>query len=129
MTHVYQGVDIVEIGKFREILMRHEDFLEDVFTFPEREYCQARKDPHLHLAGHFAAKESYVKALGTGLAGIGIPHALREIEITHTTSGRPRLAVSGWVAKLAQKRRIRQATVSISHAANYAIAAVILVGE
>jgi holo-[acyl-carrier protein] synthase len=129
MSRVYQGVDIVEIGKFREILTRHEDFLTEVFTPREREYCRARRDPQVHLAGHFAAKESYLKALGTGLSGIGVAPALSEIEITHSGSGRPRLAVSGWVARLTERRGIRQSTVSISHAARYAIAAVILVGE
>jgi holo-[acyl-carrier protein] synthase len=129
MTRVYLGVDIVEIDKFGEILTRHEDFLTDVFTPKEREYCQARRDPQVHLAGHFAAKESYLKALGTGLSGIGVAPALGEIEITHQRSGRPRIAVSGWVARLTERRGIRQSTVSISHAAHYAIAAVVLVGE
>lgn len=129
MTRVYQGVDIVEIGKFREILARHEAFLTDAFTPREREYCGTRACPHVHLAGHFAAKESYLKALGTGLSGIGIPHALSEVEITHAASGGPRLSVSGWVARLAEKRRVRHASVSISHSGDYAVAAVVLVGE
>jgi holo-[acyl-carrier protein] synthase len=129
MTLVYQGVDIVEIDKFREILARHEAFLTDVFTSREREYCGSRPSPHVHLAGHFAAKESYLKALGTGLSGIGMPHALREVEISHAASGGPRLLVSGWVARLAEKRRVRQASVSISHSGDYAVAAVVLVGE
>jgi len=129
MTQVYQGVDIVEIGKFREILTRHEAFLTDVFTPGEREYCRSRACPHVHLAGHFAAKESYLKALGTGLSGVGIPHALSEVEVSHAASGGPRLSVSGWVAKLAAKRRVRQTSVSISHSGDYAIAAVVLVGE
>jgi len=37
--------------------------------------------PSLHFADRFAAKESYLKALGTGFQGTGIDHIFQEIEI------------------------------------------------
>jgi holo-[acyl-carrier protein] synthase len=101
----------------------------DIFTEQERAYCQSMKDPYLHFAGRFAAKESYLKALGTGLSGSGVDHMFQEIEVAATASGRPEITVSGWTEKMAKRKKIRQTSVSISHAAHYAVATVILVGN
>ena len=129
MTRIQQGVDIVEISKFKDILLRHSQFVIDMFTEQERLYCQSRRDPYPHLAGRFAAKESYLKALGTGLWGRGIDHIFQEIEIIPEASGKPRISVSGWAAKVAKRRKIRQCSVSISHTSDYAVATVLLIGN
>ncbi len=124
---IRQGIDIVEVGKFRNVMERHAAFVGEIFTEQEQEYCLSRKDPQLHFAGRFAAKESYLKALGTGFSGSGIDHAFREIEVLPDRSGRPGIRVTGWISKLAQRRRIDQCSVSISHSGTYAVASVILV--
>jgi holo-[acyl-carrier protein] synthase len=129
MTRIHQGIDIVEISKFKDILLRNSRFVADIFTERERQYCQSRRDPTLHFAGRFAAKESFLKALGTGISGQGIDHAFQEIEVLPAASGKPRISVSGWAAKIAKKKKIRQSSVSISHASSYAVAAVILIGN
>jgi holo-[acyl-carrier protein] synthase len=129
MIRIYQGVDIVELAKFRQIASRNHRFVTDIFTEQERAYCQSMKDPYLHFAGRFAAKESYLKALGTGLSGSGVDHMFQEIEVAATASGRPEITVSGWTEKMAKRKKIRQTSVSISHAAHYAVATVILVGN
>ena len=129
MMTIYQGVDLVEIVKFREIAFRHERFLADIFTEPERAYCDAKKDPPIHYAGRFAAKEAVMKALGSGFSGTGIDHLFQEIQVLPSPSGRPEITVSGWAAKIAAQKRIRQWSVSISHTQAYALSTVILVGE
>jgi len=129
MIRIYQGVDIVELAKFRQIASRNHRFVTDIFTEQERAYCQSMKDSYLHFAGRFAAKESYLKALGTGLSGSGVDHMFQEIEVAATASGRPEITVSGWTEKMAKRKKIRQTSVSISHAAHYAVATVILVGN
>lgn len=126
---LYQGVDIVDISRFREVTLRNRDFIADVFTEREREYCRSMKDPYRHFAGRFAAKESCLKALGIGLSGTGIDHVLQEIEVTSGPSGKPEITVTGWAAKITEKRKIGQSSVSISHASNFAVATVILIGE
>ncbi len=128
MTKIHQGVDIVEISKFRDVLERNRRFIFDIFTAGERTYCQSMKDPVLHFAGRFAAKESYVKALGTGFSG-GIDALFQEIEVVRTPSGKPEIAVSGWAEKIAQRKKIHHTSVSISHGSQYAISSVILVGN
>lgn len=112
----------------KRIIQRNAHFIYEIFTDSERAYCQSMKDPYIHYAGRFAAKESFMKAIGTGFPGTGIDSLFQEIEVVTAPSGKPELRVRGWAEKLSKKRRIRQFSVSISHAPDYAIASVILVG-
>jgi holo-[acyl-carrier protein] synthase len=126
---ILQGIDIVEIPKLKRIIRKNKNFVSDVFTEKERAYCRSMKDPYIHFAGRFAAKESFMKAIGTGFSGTGIDHLFQEIEVITTPSGKPELSIKGWAQKLAKKRKIHQWSVSISHASDYAVASVILVGD
>jgi len=121
VIQIHQGVDIVDVRKFKEITLRNKQFIPDIFTQSEQEYCLSRKDPYVHFAGRFAAKE-------WGLSITGIDNMLLEIEIAQQPSGQPLLFLSGWALKIGQKKRIHQHTVSISHAGHTAISTVILVG-
>ncbi len=127
MMQIYQGIDIVEVSKLKKVIFNNNNFISDIFTEKEKDYCLSRKDPYIHFAGRFAAKEASLKALGIGMSGID--HTFKEIEIIPNASGKPMLFLSGWVKKISKKKRINQFTVSISHSANYAIAAVILTGQ
>jgi holo-[acyl-carrier protein] synthase len=124
---IHQGVDLVEIPRFKEVFERSDQFPQDIFTEQERSYCQSMKEPYRHFAGRFAAKESYLKALGTGLSRSGIDHILKEIEVIPAASGKPQISVSGWAEKITRRRKISQCSVSISHTGDYAIATVSLV--
>ncbi len=125
---IYQGIDIVEITRFRKMCDENSMFIPDIFTPKEIEYCESRKDSYMHFAGRFAAKEAGMKALGMGMSGAGIDNAFKEIETLPTSSGKPELSFSGWIGKICRKKQINQFTVSISHSANYAVATVILTG-
>ncbi len=129
MMRIYQGIDLVPVSRIREIMLRRPQFAEEIFTGRERECCLSRADPYIHFAGRFAAKEAVLKALGTGLSGTGIDGALAEIEVIPERSGKPRLVLSGWIAKLGRRKKIHQLTVSISHSADFAVASVILAGQ
>ncbi len=125
---ISQGIDIVEINRFRKMCDENSMFIPDIFTPKEIEYCESRKDSYMHYAGRFAAKEAGLKALGMGMSGEGIDNAFKEIETLPTASGKPELSFSGWTGKICRKKQINQFTVSISHSANYAVATVILTG-
>ncbi len=127
MMKIHQGVDMVNTSKLRDICMRHEGFVSEIFTEREREYCMLKKNPYQHLAGRFAAKEACLKALGWGLQGID--SIMQEIEVVHSPSGKPELQLRGWAQKLATKFGITGRTVSISHSGDYAVSTVILTGE
>jgi len=64
MSRIHQGIDSVDVEKFRAVLARNPGLADGLFTEEEREYFLSRRDPSLHFAGRFAAKESYLKALG-----------------------------------------------------------------
>ncbi len=128
MIRLFQGIDLVPVAKLRKIMLARESFAEEIFTAREREYCLARPDPYLHFAGRFAAKEACLKALGAGMAGMGIDAALAEIEVVPDRSGKPVLALSGWTEKMSKKKKIEQHTISISHSGGFAVASVILTG-
>ncbi len=127
MTRIYQGIDIVEVSKFKKVFLKNKNFASDIFTEKERHYCLSRNDPYIHFAGRFAVKEAGLKALGIGLSGIN--HVFKEIEVLPNVSGKPMLTFSGWAEKISKKRRINQFTASISHSSQYAVATVILVGN
>ena len=126
--NILQGVDLVEIEKFREVFARHPRFSEELFTEGERSYCEGRLDAPASFAGRFAAKEAALKALGVGIT-TGIDRALREVEIVRTGSGKPTLRFHGWVLTLSERLGVSDASVSLSHSGSYAMASVILVSD
>ena len=88
------GTDIVETVRIADMIERHgELFLNRVFTSREIEYCSARKAATQHYAGRWAAKESILKALGTGWSR-GIQW--RDMEIRNDAAGKPTKAALGF---------------------------------
>ena len=76
-------------------------------------------------AADFAAKEAFLKAAGTGLAG---PFALNEIEAVRLESGAPEYRFSGGSAQWMAERGLR-ARLSLSHDGGMAMAFCILETE
>jgi len=126
---LHQGVDIVDISKIKRIMEKNPSFEPDVFTDRERDYCWSFREPYARFAGRFAAKEACAKALGKGFLAGGIDYAFQEIEVALSPSGKPHLILYGWMAKICRKRNVDQQTVSISHASQYSVATVILLGS
>ena len=86
------GTDVVVSNRIAEGIARFGPrFLNRIYTPYEQEAAPAVKT-ELYYAMRWAAKEAFVKALGTGFAhGIGF----RDIEVQNLPSGAPRLNVSG----------------------------------
>ena len=118
------GIDIIEVARIREVLLRTPRFRERVFTAAEREYCDSRGVVAAqHYAARFAAKEAALKALQTGWRG-GI--SWHDVEISSTESGAPVLILSGEVKRLMEQSGATAAHLSMSHTTEHAIAEVIL---
>jgi holo-[acyl-carrier protein] synthase len=114
------GTDIVECLRIGRMIERHgEIFLRRVYTEREIRYCQERKRSTEHFAGRWAAKEAILKCLGSGWSR-GI--SWTDIEIRNDFAGRPRVLMCGGAKDLAQKLRIADILVSISHCRAYATA-------
>jgi holo-[acyl-carrier protein] synthase len=118
------GIDIIEVKRIREVLLRTPRFAERVFTRAEREYCDLRGAVSAqHYAARFAAKEAALKALQTGWRG-GI--SWQDVEVAARESGAPYLIFSGQVLTIFQNFRAIATHLSISHTSEHAIAQVIL---
>jgi holo-[acyl-carrier protein] synthase len=117
------GVDIIEISRIRHVLERYSQrFLDRVFTHGEIEYCRGRAP---NLAARFAAKEATMKALGTGVRGVG----WKDIEVVRAESGAPGIKLHGRAEQRAQRLGVRETSLSISHSIEYAVAFVVMQRE
>ena len=118
------GIDIIEVERIREVLLRTPRFAERVFTPSERAYCDSRgAGAAQHYAARFAAKEAALKAFQTGWRG-GI--SWQDVEVSARESGAPFLIFYGPVHLLFEKSGATAAHLSISHTTQHAIAQVVL---
>ena len=87
------GIDLVENGRLEKIIEKWGiKFLNRVFSAGEIQYCGKHIQSSPHYGARFAAKESFLKALGIGL-GRGVK--LSDIEVVHDKNGKPVLALCG----------------------------------
>ena len=118
------GIDIIEVVRIREVLLRTPRFAERVFTKAERAYCDSRGVVAAqHYAARFAAKEAALKALQTGWRG-GI--SWQDVEVSSRENGAPYLIFTGQVQKIYEGFGATGTHLSISHTSEHAIAQVVL---
>lgn len=116
------GLDLAEIDRFRQALVRCGDRIERrILTCAER--AAVRGDRARYLASRFAAKEAAAKALGTG---IGEAVSWHSLEVVSTDSGRPELRLRGTAAALAHARGVVAVHLSLTHTREHAAAVVVL---
>lgn len=118
------GIDIVAIERIAGLLERHSGRAKErLYTAAERAYCEKMARPALHFAARFAAKEAFVKALGTGFsAGI----RWRDIGIVHDPRGKPELALEGTARGAMESLGGARGLVSLTHDSLHAAAVVVL---
>ena len=110
------GTDLIEVERVAGKISKEEGFRELVFTPNEIAYCETKANKFQHYAARFAAKEAFLKAIGTGwITGI----AFNEIEITNDENGRPLLNLIGATSKFLESRGIGKAWVSLSHLSTF----------
>ncbi len=124
------GADLCNSTRVERLLERYETaFPERVFTPLEQDQCNVRsgKARILSYACRFAAKEAFVKALGTGMR-----HGMVWVDIETVTAdlGRPMLRLHGEALKQLQKRTpesfVPHIHLSLSHDWPMAYALVVL---
>ncbi|GHV39450.1 holo-[acyl-carrier-protein] synthase [Spirochaetia bacterium] len=76
----------------------------------------------LSLASHFAAKEAFGKALGTGLAGI----VLKDIMVVNRHNGQPEVQVFNTALAALRHSGANRVHISLTHERDNAIAMVVL---
>ena len=112
------GVDLCEISRMDKIELSSR-VLERFFSEEERAYLTDRVGGLSEtIAGMYAAKEAFSKALGTGVRGF----ELKEVEVLHSPEGQPYYIISGKALEAQKQRRIDRMFLSISHDGGMAIA-------
>jgi len=112
------GIDVVNVERIRRLHREFGDrFLKKVFSDHEINYCLARQNVAECLAGRFAAKEAFYKALDHTLQK---KIALREIEVLADTTGRPYYRLPSYLGAI-------QTALSITHERDFAIAVCTLI--
>jgi holo-[acyl-carrier protein] synthase len=120
------GVDIVEVPRVKRLLERYgERFAARTLAPAEWDGFRTSVQPALYLAGRFAAKEAFSKAMGTGLRH---PVSLTRIGVTHDALGKPRLQLHPDLELLLAQRGVIARHVTLSHEHSVACAFVVLEG-
>lgn len=117
------GIDMIEVERIKHNIENDAGFKEMIFSTNEMAYCEAKAKKFEHYAARFAAKEAFLKALGTGwTTGIHF----NEIEVVHDANGKPDMVVYGETRETISAFGIIKILVSLSHLKTFATAVVII---
>lgn len=120
------GIDIVELSRIKSAYDRWgAQFAERILASDEIDILKKRKEISSYLGSRFAAKEAFLKALGTGYAD-GI--SWQDIKIERVEGERPSIKVAGRAREIMDQIGAINIHLSISHEKKYAVAQVILEG-
>lgn len=109
------GIDLIEIQRIETLYNRQQKFAKRILSVNELEKFHTFSNPKRQiefLAGRFACKEAYSKALGTGL---GKSIAFNDIDCFNDNLGKPCIEHEQYTVH-----------VSITHTEDYAMSEVIL---
>lgn len=118
------GIDLCEIARIERAMERTEGFLRRCYTQEEQDYIRSRANAGAQsAAAMFAAKEAFLKALGTGIGG-GV--SMLEVAVAHEEGGAPRYVLTGAAEKKMQSLGANAAFLSLSHEAGVAAAVCVI---
>ncbi|MBM4277540.1 MAG: holo-[acyl-carrier-protein] synthase [Deltaproteobacteria bacterium] len=121
------GIDIVNIERIERLMGRWgEHFLNRVYTEREISRCQRRSRPSECFAIRFAAKEAFLKAIGSGLRN---GFRWTDIEVESDPMGKPFLCLHRRAKEILKNHRIERAFLTLSHDRPFAVAHVLLEGK
>lgn len=100
MNIIGNGVDIVENKRINK-LIDDKKFIKRVFTDKEIRFSKNTKNKTNYYAKRFAAKEAFVKALGTGFRN---NINFSDIEVINNKLGKPKINISKKVRTFIKKK-------------------------
>ena len=115
------GIDLIEVRRVKALLRKPN--LGRIFTAQEIKYCRSKANPAESFAARFAAKEAFLKAIGTGWGTAQSPK-LNEIEAQIHD-----LKLFGKAQKIAKQLGAKHTHLSLTHTKDYAMAVVIIDGK
>ena len=121
------GIDIVDNYRLKKILFKKKsNFKKKIFTINEINYCKKKSNAENCYSKRFAAKEAFVKALGTGFRN---NINFKDIEVAKNLHGKPYIIMKEKISnKIKTLFKVKKFNVSltISDEKPFAIAIVIL---
>ena len=119
------GADIVEISRIKKIFNKNKKFKKRIFSLKEIKYCEYKSNTIAFYSKRFAAKEAFVKALGTGISK-GI--SFKEISIINNKDGAPSIELLGKTRSIVKNilKKRYNIYLSLSDEKKYALAVVII---
>jgi len=116
------GTDIIETERIKNAIENYGTrFLNRIYTKDEQEYCESFNDTkYVHYAARFAAKESFSKAIGTGITN---EFKFLEVSVLNEPNGKPYVVLSG---NLKEKFAHLNIYISISHTSHNSVAFIVL---
>ena len=117
------GTDIFEVERMKTKIEKQPSLIEGIFTDNEISYCNQFKNKAQRFAARYAAKEAFLKALGTGWRD-GI--TFKDIDIINDDLGKPEIKLSGMAKQIADKLGVTAIHLSMSHTKDLANAFVII---
>ena len=127
MSVLGTGIDIVENYRLRKLLLKKKsNFKNKIFTNNEIAYCEKKLNITNCYSKRFAAKEAFVKALGTGFRkNINF----KDIEVLKNHYGKPYILINKKIInKIKNSFKVKKFNIllSISDETKYSIASVII---
>lgn len=120
------GTDIMDVARVRDAMQKDPGFCGEIFTPHEIAYCESKSKKYEHYTARFAAKEAFLKALGTGWKfGIKFIH----IEVINNELGQPAIILKEKAKDFATEMGISKILVSLAHIKDFATAMVVLEGK
>lgn len=123
MSIIGIGIDLVEVKRIEDAVKKRKNFLERIYTEEEIKMNPAGEFRYQELAGRFAVKEAFFKAIKSGWRK-GVTFS--DVIVLNQPSGAPYIELTGKAKEIADSLGAKNIYVSISHTDNIATGIVIL---
>jgi len=125
MKIIGNGVDIVKNSRIKK-LISNKKFIQRIYSRSEINFSKKIRNKEAYFAKRFAAKEAFVKSLGTGFRnGINF----KDISVVNTSYGKPKILLNNKIKKIIDKKfKLNKFKIflSLSDEKKYSIAFVII---
>jgi holo-[acyl-carrier protein] synthase len=120
------GIDLVEVKRIENAVKNRKNFLERIYTQEEIKVNPRGEFRFQELAGRFAVKEAFFKAIKSGWRR-GVMFS--DVIVLNEPSGAPYIKLTGRAKEIAEALGVKSIFVSISHIDNLATGMVIVTDD
>ncbi|UCG29766.1 MAG: holo-ACP synthase [candidate division WOR-3 bacterium] len=120
------GIDIVDVKRIESAVNKRRDFLKRIYTPEEIKTNPKGEFRYQELAGRFAVKEAFFKAIKSGWRR-GVMFS--DVIVLNEPSGAPYIRLTGKAKEFAESLGVNSIFVSISHTTDLATGIVIIANQ